>query len=67
MENENLKPRIKSQKKQKTARIIVGAIPTLGGVSRPIAVPGELRSLPTHCEDKKQNVLNARTAHKPQK
>ena len=43
--------------------------PDSGGVGRPTPVPGELRSLalPTHCEDKKRNVLNTRTAYKLQK
>ena len=41
----------------------VGAIPTLGGIGEPTPVPGELRSLPTHCRTKAQR-LNARTAHK---
>ena len=34
--------------------IIVGAIPTLGGIGEPTPVPGELRSLPTHCRTKAQ-------------
>ena len=32
----------------------VGAIPTLGGIGEPTPVPGELRSLPTHCRTKAQ-------------
>ena len=41
----------------------VGAIPTLEGAGRP--TPGELRSLPLTARTKR-NVVNARTAHKPQ-
>ena len=32
----------------------VEAIPTLGGIGEPTPVPGELRSLPTHCRTKAQ-------------